>query len=454
MELEALISFFLLLHLRKTLQTFSPDAIWERRLKQGMIAVGVFFVIDGAIPGSNITQWIWHAIVIYIILLGFRNPRFATIRMSLFAVLPFVLLSLLSNILQLLVPAWRKTIDQYDGYAYLAAITWMAALLILSRRQLKALKEEHRMRLEEEEELRRIEARRAELELLVAERTNELLLQKEELHQALYHLKSTQDQLVQREKMASLGELTAGIAHEIKNPLNFVNNFAELSVDLAEEIQDIVNNLAVANTEKEELSHLLHDLIQNQKKIHYHGSRADAIVKNMLMHSQKSTSRRELININKLTDEYLRLTYHGIRAKDKNFTATLQTRFDENAGAVSMVPQDIGRVLINLFNNAFYAVQEKKKAQNGTFEPKISVTIRKASGVVEVTVKDNGPGIPEHALEKIFQPFFTTKPTGEGTGLGLSLSYDIITKGHGGELKVKTKEGEGARFTIALPVYS
>ena len=454
MELEAIICFFLLLHLRKTLQTFSPDAVWNRRLKMGMIAVGVLFVVDASIRGDAVTQWIWHAAVIYIILLAFREPRFSATRMTMYAVLPYVVISLLSSLIQLLVPSLRMTIDRYDEYIYPVPVTWMVALLILSQRQLKALKVEHRRRLEEEEELRRTEARRVELEALVAERTTELVQQKEELHQALDHLKSTQDQLIQREKMASLGELTAGIAHEIKNPLNFVNNFAELSVDLATEVQELINNLPVPTAEKEEVSHLLRDLIQNQKKIHYHGSRADAIVKNMLMHSQKSTGLREFVNINELTDEYLRLTYHGIRAKDKTFTVALQTSFDENAGAVSVVPQDIGRVLINIFNNAFYAVQEKKKALNGTFEPRISVSTRRSEGLVEVTVKDNGPGIPEESLEKIFQPFFTTKPTGEGTGLGLSLSYDIITKGHGGELKVKTKEGEGAGFTIALPVYS
>jgi two-component system, NtrC family, sensor kinase len=454
MELEAFISFFLLLHLRKTLNTFSPDAEWNRRLKYGMIAVGVFFVVDGAIRGNVITQWIWHLVVLYIISLGFRELRFFPTRMSLYAVLPYVILSFLSSVLILVVPSWKLTVDRYEDYAHLVAITWMVALLILSQRQIKALKVEHRKRLQEEEELRRSELRKAELEALVAERTAELVQQKEELHLALEHLKSTQDQLIQREKMASLGELTAGIAHEIKNPLNFVNNFAELSVDLAEELQDQVSALPVAQNEKEELSHLLTDLIQNQKKIHYHGNRADAIVKNMLMHSQKSTGKRELTNINALADEYLRLTYHGIRAKDKSFTASLQTSFDENAGAVSVVPQEIGRVLINLFNNAFYAVQEKKKKGNGTFEPKISVATRKKAGSIEVIVNDNGPGIPEHALEKIFQPFFTTKPTGEGTGLGLSLSYDIITKGHNGKLNVHTKEGEGTEFKIILPAES
>lgn len=454
MEFEAIISFFLLLHLRRTLHTFAPDPEWSQRLKYGMIAIGIFFVIDGAIQGSAVTEWIWHVVVLYIISLAFREPRFFATRMTMYAVLPYVALSLLSNVLTLFFPSWRVAINRYEEFSHLVTITWMIALLILSQRQIKALKEEHRKRLEEEAELHRAEAKRAELEALVAERTAELVQQKEELHLALEHLKSTQDQLVQREKMASLGELTAGIAHEIKNPLNFVNNFAELSMELAEEIRDQVGGMPVSGEQKEELTHLLKDLIQNQKKIHYHGSRADAIVKSMLMHSQKSAGKRELTNINELADEYLRLTYHGIRAKDKSFNASLHTSFDENAGTVSVVPQDIGRVLINLLNNAFYAVQEKKKKLNGAFEPKVSVVTKRIRGNIELIVKDNGPGIPQQALEKIFQPFFTTKPTGEGTGLGLSLSYDIITKGHNGELIVDTIEGEGTVFKIILPAGS
>jgi signal transduction histidine kinase len=371
--------------------------------------------------------------------------------MTIYAVLPLAVISILSHSIYALIPAWKSTIKELSNYAELAAFTWMIALLILSRKQLKALKVEHRKRLEEEEEHRQMLVRKAELEALVAERTAELVQQKEELHLALEHLKATQDQLVQREKMASLGELTAGVAHEIQNPLNFVNNFSELSVEMAEELQQRLHGLPVDASEREDLEALVSDLLQNQKKIYHHGSRADAIVKSMLMHSQRSAGQQELININALAEEYLRLTYHGIRAKDKTFNAILHTHFDEKAGVVSLVPQDIGRVLINLFNNAFYAVTEKKKILNGSFEPEVSVITRNTGATITVLVKDNGPGIPPTVLEKIFQPFFTTKPTGEGTGLGLSLSYDIVTKGHGGDLQVETKEGEGTVFKIILP---
>ncbi len=443
--------FALLLHLRKTLKTFSPDPVLDKRLKQALIATGVYFIIDSSLQADALTQWPWHAALLYLIHFALRDARFVPSRMTIYAVLPLSVILIISNALLAIEPAWRPTIRQLKGYAELAAFTWMIALLILSRKQLKGLKIEHRKRLEEEEELRRAEALRAELEALVAERTAELVQQKEELHLALEHLKATQDQLVQREKMASLGELTAGVAHEIQNPLNFVNNFSELCVEMAEELKERLAAVPVPGADREELDALVTDLLQNQKKIHHHGSRADAIVKSMLMHSQRSTGQRELVNINALADEYLRLTYHGIRAKDKNFMVALHTSFDENAGAVSVVPQEIGRVLINLFNNAFYAVQEKKRQCNGAFEPNVTVTTKEIAGRIEVSVNDNGTGIPEEALDKIFQPFFTTKPTGQGTGLGLSLSYDIVTKGHGGELLVATKPGEGTRFTMALP---
>jgi signal transduction histidine kinase len=209
--------------------------------------------------------------------------------------------------------------------------------------------------------------------------------------------------------------------------------------------------LAIGDNQKEALLDLLHSLMENGHKILHHGHRADAIVKNMLVHSQSGSGKRELTNINALAEEYLRMTYHGLRAKDKSFNAILETHFDERANGIYVIPQDIGRVLINLFNNAFYSVNEKKKQRNGTFEPMISVSTRKTGNKVEIAVKDNGIGIPQMVKEKVFQPFFTTKPTGEGTGLGLSLSYDIVTKGHNGEIKLDSKEGEYAVFKIILP---
>jgi len=268
---------------------------------------------------------------------------------------------------------------------------------------------------------------------------------KNKIETTLSELKTTQSQLIQAEKMASLGELTAGIAHEIQNPLNFVNNFSEVNKEL---ISELVEEVDKGNTK--EIKLLANDIKENSEKINHHGKRADAIVKGMLQHSRTSSGQKELTDINALVDEYLRLAYHGLRAKDKSFNAKFETNFDSNIGKVNVVEQDIGRVILNLINNAFYAVSEKLKQNVAGYEPVVKVSTRKLENRVEITIKDNGNGIPQKVLDKIFQPFFTTKPTGQGTGLGLSLSYDII-KAHGGELKVETKEGEGVEFIIHLP---
>jgi two-component system, NtrC family, sensor kinase len=258
----------------------------------------------------------------------------------------------------------------------------------------------------------------------------------------LIELKTTQRQLVQSEKMASLGELTAGIAHEIQNPLNFVNNFSEISIELLEELE---TEMAGGNTA--EVASLAVDIRQNLGKIAQHGKRADGIVKSMLQHSRQSAGQKGPVDINALVDEYLRLSYHGMRARDKSFNAMFETSFDSNIDKINMVGQDIGRMLLNFFNNAFYAVNKKKQLVKGPYEPKVTVSTQKEGNSVLIHIRDNGTGIPQPVLDKIYQPFFTTKPTGEGTGLGLSLSYDII-KSHGGEIKVETKEGEFTEFRI------
>lgn len=267
-----------------------------------------------------------------------------------------------------------------------------------------------------------------------------------EIRSALDNLKATQSQLIQAEKMASLGELTAGIAHEIQNPLNFVNNFSEVNIELLNEMKDEIER---GNTE--EVKSIAEDIESNEKKINHHGKRADAIVKGMLQHSRASSGVKEPTDINSLADEYLRLAYHGLRAKDKSFNAKMETDYDESIGNVNVVPQDIGRVILNLITNAFYSVTEKKKLKADGYEPTVSVSTKKLGEKIEIKVRDNGKGIPLKVLDKIFQPFFTTKPSGQGTGLGLSLSYDII-KAHGGELKAESKEGEGADFIISLPI--
>ncbi|MBK7426824.1 MAG: GHKL domain-containing protein [Saprospiraceae bacterium] len=272
----------------------------------------------------------------------------------------------------------------------------------------------------------------------------EIEVQKTQAEEALVELKAAQTQLIQSEKMASLGELTAGIAHEIQNPLNFVNNFSEVSNELIDEMNEVLDDGKIV--EAKEISQ---DLKQNLEKINHHGKRAEAIVKGMLEHSRTISGEKVETDINALCDEYLRLSYHGLRAKDKSFNAAFESNFDPDLPKVNVVQQDIGRVLLNLINNAFYAVNEKTKEEKADYKPSVEVTTQRTEKGIEISVKDNGNGIPVHIKDKIFQPFFTTKPTGQGTGLGLSLSYDII-KAHGGELKVETKEGEGSVFVIKL----
>jgi signal transduction histidine kinase len=288
------------------------------------------------------------------------------------------------------------------------------------------------------------------------QRANQLLhSQKKELETALQKLSSTQQQLVQSEKMASLGELTAGIAHEIQNPLNFITNFAEVNRELTVELND-----AVQKGDTQEARSLASDIADNEEKILNHGRRADAIVKSMLQHSKKNSNLKEATDINALCEEYLRLSYHahlnaasgqGLRVNENSFNASFETHFDESIGQVNVMPQEMGRVLLNLINNGFYAVTQRQKSAEEDYTPLVSITTRKLQDKIEIAVADNGTGISDKVKEKIFQPFFTTKPTGEGTGLGLSLSYDIVTKGHGGELKVVTEEGRGSTFIILLP---
>jgi len=319
-------------------------------------------------------------------------------------------------------PPWYRTWWAYTLYL----IIFLAALWGFIKWRVRTLKKEKVL-----------------LEEKVTIRTHELQEEKEKVESTLTELKSTQAQLIQSEKMASLGELTAGIAHEIQNPLNFVNNFSDVNQELLAELKEEADKGNI-----DELKAIANDVIDNSEKINHHGKRADAIVKGMLQHSRASTGKKEPTNINALADEYLRLSYHGMRAKDKSFNATLETDFDATIGKINVVPQDIGRVLINLFNNAFYAVMQKQKGQQ-TYVPTVKVVIQKLSDKIEIKVADNGIGMPQKVVDKIFQPFFTTKPTGQGTGLGLSLAYDIV-KAHGGDITVESTEGEGTEFVITL----
>ncbi|MEP6951558.1 MAG: ATP-binding protein [Ginsengibacter sp.] len=344
----------------------------------------------------------------------------------------------------------KDKIDQINSQAWEARVSDSNKALLLSQEAIDLAKTINYTK-GKAEGLRNIEL--ASLYEESKKQKEEIEKQKISLEQTLEELKSIQTQLIQSEKMALLGELTAGIAHEIQNPLNFVNNFSEVNTELIDELK---NELNAGN--KEGCISIANDIKGNEQKINHHGKRADAIVRSMLQHSRRSTSEKEATDINALADEYLRLTYHGLRAKDKTFNSTMQTDFDMNLEKINIVPQDVGRVLLNLFTNAFYAVTEKKKLQPGYlpagqpgYEPTVTVSIKKIADKMEIRVKDNGTGIPQEMLDKIFQPFFTTKPTGQGTGLGLSLSYDIITS-HEGEMKVETQEGEGAEFIIQLPI--
>lgn len=448
MSLEFILVIVVIRQLRKKLETAKAFPKWDKILLALTIAAVCLLALQIAFSGyTSLIIWLSYLIWFYLIYIVFSRNEFITAKPLIFAILPYIILSLVNDILQQASKDIYKNWSNFLDAGIFFSIVWMVAMWIIGNKQKKALEKEKQIRLEEERQSKITAMLKDQLEIQVAERTAELTQQKEELEHALAELKSTQAQLIQSEKMASLGELTAGIAHEIQNPLNFVNNFSEVSSELLEEMQA---ELDADN--KEEAFNIAADVKQNLEKIIYHGKRADAIVKGMLQHSRSSSDKKEPVDINALTDEYLRLSYHGLRAKDKSFNATMNTDFDESIGKINIVPQDIGRVLLNLFTNAFYSVSAKKKNLGNDYDPAIWVSTKKEVNKIIIKVRDNGTGIPQKVLDKIYQPFFTTKPTGEGTGLGLSLSYDIITKTHGGTITAETKENEFAEFTIELPV--
>lgn len=419
---------------------------WERLFRYAKFFSIFLFASELILSASNSTGWIWHILLVSLLLFAFKQNEMRPMRMFLLAFAPYVLVSLLSDIILLIMKDFHNRWKNYFDNASMLAVIWLVAILFSQYRQLKSVEKERIKRQKEDEMNRAIAIRKVELEGLVAERTAELTKQKQELEHTLDELRTTQAQLIQSEKMASLGELTAGIAHEIQNPLNFVNNFSDVNTELIAELEE---ERKKKNRDYKNEDALLKDLKENEQKINHHGKRAEAIVKGMLQHSRSSTGKKELTDINALADEYLRLSYHGLRAKDKSFNATMETDFSPGIEPINIIPQDIGRVILNLINNAFYAVTEKKKQSGDDYKPIVWVSTRKINGTIELSVKDNGIGIPQKVLDKIFQPFFTTKPSGQGTGLGLSMSYDII-KAHGGELKVETKEGKGSEFIILL----
>jgi signal transduction histidine kinase len=485
MELILSISLGILvvIFIRRSLETSLRLPVWDKFLSKFWVISIIYFLIS-FIPKLKILKD-WYPIFAYasilITLFLLRNYRpalfdaskrrgnenvyllrnYRPARILLNAFLPLgVVYVFTKSIIFFQKDFYEKFSGRFET-VNLFAILWLIGFGIYAFRQIAKEK-----RLTEKLKADAIDAELAKqkLEKLVEERTLQLRVQNEKLESALLELKSTQAQLIQSEKMASLGELTAGIAHEIQNPLNFVNNFSEVSIEL---IEDVKGERAKVKGERDEAleEEILNDIAANLEKIRHHGKRADAIVKGMLAHSRSSTGQKEPTDINALCEEYLRLAYHGLKAKDNSFEASFRFEPDTTLPKINVVPQDIGRVLLNLINNAFQAVGERVKGEtadvkNGTgtispftfhFSPLVTVTTKKSDDSIEICVKDNGPGIPDAIKDKIFQPFFTTKPTGQGTGLGLSLSYDIV-KAHGGELKVKTGEGEGSSFIVKLPL--
>ncbi|PWA08751.1 sensor histidine kinase [Flavobacterium laiguense] len=396
---------------------------------------------------KGITAWIAHVLLFAVIYFCLTLKEFKSLKSFIYSMLPFVVVNFIEDFTELISSSFHKEWDNYFDTAIVFSIIWFFAMFFITRKQRKDMEREQLKAVELEKEFQQSEILKAKLEIQVAERTAEILGQKEELQKALDELKTTQNQLIQSEKMASLGELTAGIAHEIQNPLNFVNNFSEVSVELLDEM-----NEEIVKGDFEEVKNIASDIKKNLEKINYHGKRADSIVKGMLQHSRTGNTTKEATDINKLADEYLRLAYHGLRAKDKSFNADLVVDFDENLPKINVFTQEIGRVLLNLFTNAFYATHQMQKKSDEAYKPMVSVkTVLKENGI-EITVRDNGIGIPEAIKDKVMQPFFTTKPTGEGTGLGLSLSYDIVVKGHGGTIAIDSKENDHTVFTILLPI--
>lgn len=377
---------------------------------------------------SVLLYWLW------------QNKEDKLLNTLFIALFPFYVASSVLDLLKYAAPNFEKENSNYLGVIALGTLIWLVVYVIIASKQRKEIEKEI-------EKNRIILAEKKHLEVLVNERTSEILNQKIELEKTLEQLQATQAQLIQSEKLASLGELTAGIAHEIQNPLNFVNNFSEVSEELLIELEE-ERNKTPTDRDTELETDLLKDLKENLNKIHHHGKRASGIVKSMLEHSRSSDGNKELVNINQLADEYLRLAYHGLRAKDRTFNAKLETNFEENLPEIKIVTQDIGRVLLNIINNAFQSPIPANASSD--YIKTVKVTTKKTEKDITIIISDNGSGVPEEIKSKIFQPFFTTKPTGKGTGLGLSLAYDIINA-HGGVIKLENSN-EVTSFVITLPI--
>jgi two-component system, NtrC family, sensor kinase len=453
MSLDIIIAIVVLNYLRKiSLKESEAQSPYDRYLLPALVLVSMLLFADifNFLPDSLIV-FLSSLILGGAFFLVYTTPKYNNAKLLLNAVLPFLVVNFITKVIKAVDAQFYKKYDDVISAALFFAFAWAVFMYITFRKQQKAQELERIKALTREKQYQITESLKASLEVQVAERTAELTKQKEELQLTLDELRETQAQLIQSEKMASLGELTAGIAHEIQNPLNFVNNFSEVSVELIQELAE-----ELGKGEIEEVKALVTDIRQNLEKINHHGKRADSIVKGMLQHSRNNTGQKELTDINHLADEYLRLSFHGLRAKDKTFNSSFKTEFENGIPKILVIPQDLGRVFLNLINNAFFAVNERAKSvkneenSDAIYNPEVLIKTELKGNQVVISVIDNGAGIPEEFKNKIFQPFFTTKPAGQGTGLGLSLSYDIV-KSQGGELNVTSSEN-GTCFTITLPL--
>jgi two-component system, NtrC family, sensor kinase len=450
MILINIISLFLLYYLKKSSGPQGFPAHLTRYFKYGMLAAGALIGIAIInLPPQILFQLLSFVLVGAIVYLILYTPELESQKSMAITPLPIVGVELLKYLIETISPSIYNTLENYLNAAGFFALIWAVTMWLNHRKQMKEIEIERIFLKEQERQLKATAEQKSQLEVLVAERTSEILKQKEELQEALNHLQSTQEQLIQQEKLASLGQLTAGIAHEIKNPLNFVNNFSELSVDFLEEIGEEMAKIS-ESAEKENILELLEDVKSNLVKIRHHGARADSIVKSMLMHSRGGTGSMDPTDLNALIREYANLAFHGMRANPHPINVDIQLNLDETLPLIKLNAEDFSRVILNLVKNAFDAMRDKINAVGNEYKAAIKITTKELGDQILIEVEDNGPGVPDEIKDKLLMPFFTTKKGTEGTGLGLSITHDII-KSHEGKLDIESTEGEFTRFRILLP---
>lgn len=450
MILINIISLFLLNYLKKSSGAVEYPAVLNRYFKYGMTAAGILIALGASdLPPQILYELLSFVLVGAIIYLILYTPELENQKTLAITPLPIVGVQLLEYLIETISPSIYDTLENYLDAASIFALIWAVTMWLNHRKQMKEIEIERIFLKEQERQLKATAEQKSQLEMLVAERTSEILKQKEELQEALEHLQSTQVQLIQQEKLASLGQLTAGIAHEIKNPLNFVNNFSELSVDFLEEIGEEMSKMS-ESPEKENILELLEDVKSNLIKIRHHGSRADSIVRSMLMHSRGGTGTMDPTDLNALIREYANLAFHGMRANPNPINVDIQLELEESLPMVELNSEDFSRVILNLVKNAFDAMRDKIAVAGIDYKAEVKIITKDLGDQIKIEVTDNGPGVPDEIKDKLLMPFFTTKKGTEGTGLGLSITHDII-KSHEGKLDIESKVGEFTQFRITLP---